>query len=185
MLLDEDGRSIGSAPKASVHHRETPLHLGFSCYVFDSDGRFLLTRRAAHKKTWPGVWTNSFCGHPSPGEDIASAVRRRGQTELGLDIPELTLALPAFRYRAVMPDGTAENEMCPVFLSTVTAPVRAEPDETDAVAWVDWATFRVQVLAGERDISPWCAAQVAQLPPTGQDPGADWGALPPALGTRR
>ena len=47
VLLDEFGRPCGTAPKNSVHHTQTPLHLAFSCYVVDRVGRVLLTRRAS------------------------------------------------------------------------------------------------------------------------------------------
>ena len=74
VLLDEEGRHIGSAAKSAYITSATPLHLGFSCYLFDTDGRVLITRRALGKHTLPGVWTNSFCGHPAPGEPIEAAV---------------------------------------------------------------------------------------------------------------
>lgn len=166
VLLAEDGTPIGTALKSEVHTRDTPLHLAFSCYVLDQDGRLLLTRRALSKVTWPGVWTNSCCGHPAPDEDIADGVRRRLVEELGLDVDELRLVLPDFRYRAVMDDGTVENEICPVYVAvTATAPSLApDPAEVDDHDWVPWTEFRRQVLAGDRDVSPWCVEQVAALP---------------------
>jgi isopentenyl-diphosphate delta-isomerase len=180
VLLDESGRAIGTADKATVHHRGTPLHLAFSCYVFDA-GRLLLTRRALSKRTWPGVWTNTCCGHPAPGEPIEDAVRRRLDAELGLSVGTVDLILPAFRYRAVMDDGTAENEMCPVFRAVWQGPVRPDPGEVDACEWVAWSDMP------DRPVSPWCELQVAELARLGGVP-AEWPAgdparLPPAVRT--
>jgi isopentenyl-diphosphate delta-isomerase len=176
VLLDESGAAIGTADKASVHGPHTPLHLAFSCYVFDAHGRLLVTQRALHKKTWGGVWTNSCCGHPAPGEDLTEAVRRRVGQELGLDLDDVRLALPTFRYRAVMPDGTVENEMCPVFVATTTDQERLDPSEVEDAEWAPWSEFRAQVLGGTRDVSPWCVEQVAAL---AEDPLA----APPADAT--
>ena len=105
VLLDPDGTPVGSMDKTRVHGTDTPLHLAFSCYGFDRDGRMLLTRRSLGKQTWPGVWTNTCCGHPSPGEDLESAIRRRLRSELGVEPTSLRPVLPGFRYRAVAPDG--------------------------------------------------------------------------------
>ena len=163
VLLDESGRAVGTMAKSEVHHHDTPLHLAFSCYVFDAEGRVLVTRRALHKATFPGVWTNSCCGHPAPGEEIRDAVRRRVAEELGLALVDLRLLLPRFRYRAVM-DGVTENEMCPVFVARTTDPVRADPEEVDEVAWEPWAAFRAGVLDGTRPVSSWCRDQVRELP---------------------
>jgi isopentenyl-diphosphate delta-isomerase len=170
VLLDEDGESIGVADKATVHDRQTPLHLAFSSYVFNSAGRLLLTRRAPHKVTWPGVWTNSCCGHPAPGERISEAVTRRLRDELGLPVVGVDLVLPRFRYRAEMPNGVVENELCPVFRAVTDADPRPAPEEVDSVEWVDWPPFAHAVSAGERDISPWCRLQVVELLALGPDP---------------
>jgi isopentenyl-diphosphate delta-isomerase len=183
VLLDESGRARGVAGKAGVHHDQTPLHLAFSCYVFNDAGQFLLTRRAESKRVFPGVWTNSCCGHPAPGEAAADAVRRRLAQELGITVPSVTLLLPRFRYQARM-DGVLENEMCPVFAVRADGPVDPDPAEVADVEWVDWDAFRTQVLTGQRTISPWCAQQVAELDRLGprplEWPAGDPAELPPA-----
>ncbi|HET9996907.1 MAG TPA: isopentenyl-diphosphate Delta-isomerase [Nocardioides sp.] len=163
VLLDEAGRATGEADKHAVHHASTPLHLAFSCYVLDESGRLLVTRRALSKATFPGVWTNTCCGHPAPGEAIEDAVARRARQELGITLRDLRLVLPAFRYTALMDNGVLENEMCPVFTATSADDVRSDPAEVEEHRWEPWPEFRESVLAG-RDVSSWCREQVAQLP---------------------
>lgn len=178
VLLDEAGRAVGTEPKATVHTTATPLHLAFSSYVFDRHGRLLMTRRALDKATWPGVWTNTCCGHPALGEPLREAVRRRLHHELGIDSSEVDLVLPDFRYRAVMDSGVVENEICPVFRVCYDGPPPVpRRGEVDDVDWVDWSTFSAEVDAGARAVSPWCREQVQQLRRLGPDPAA-WTAAP-------
>ncbi|SDK02675.1 isopentenyl-diphosphate delta-isomerase [Nonomuraea jiangxiensis] len=184
MLVDGDGNALGTAPKTSVHGHETPLHLAFSSYVFDHEGRVLLTRRADHKITWPGVWTNSCCGHPLPGEPPERAVLRRLSYELGLRAEHADLMLPTFAYRAVMGNGIVEHELCPVYRVTVDAPVTPNPEEVGEVLWMPWKEFVEGVRRGLLAISPWCREQVPLLAELGADPmtwpPAPDTALPPA-----
>ncbi len=162
VLLDDDGREIGSESKEFVHSASTPLHLGFSCYLFDADGRVLLTRRALGKRTWPGVWTNSFCGHPAPGETVEGAVRRRARQELGITIDAPVCVLPRYRYHAVASDGTVENEICPVFCARTHGPLDASPEEVMDSRWVSWDELRA-AAALPWLISPWAAEQIPLL----------------------
>jgi len=163
VLLDEQLSETGVAPKASVHTADTPLHQAFSCYVFASDGRVLLTRRALGKKTWPGVWTNSFCGHPGPGEPMADAVARRGRQELGLTVTEPRAAIPDFRYRAVDASGIVENEFCPVWTAVVDSDPRPEPGEVCEWRWAEWADLVATVGRLPYLFSPWAQLQVPRL----------------------
>ena len=163
VLLDEDGREIGTAPKNSVHGADTSLHLAFSCYVFNDRGEVLITRRALAKKTWPGVWTNSFCGHPAPAETLPDAVRRRADFELGLDLADIDLALPLFRYRATDSSGIVENEVCPVSLAVAAGDPVPNPDEVMEFTWTEPEALRRSVLASPFAFSPWMVLQMREL----------------------
>lgn len=184
VLLDRAGAAIGTAPKAASHHRHTPYHLAFSSYVVDGAGRVLITRRALDKTTFPGVWTNTCCGHPAPGEGLREAIVRRLDTELGLRAEALTLVLPEFEYRATAADGVVENERCPVVRARASAgaSVRPNPAEVAAAKWRSWQ--ECLDLVKDPDASPWYRLQLAELAPLGTPeewPAADPSRLPPAL----
>jgi isopentenyl-diphosphate Delta-isomerase len=163
VLLDEDRRPIGQLPKSRVHHARTPLHLAFSCYVFDSSGQVLMTRRATSKQTWPGVWTNSCCGHPLPGERSDQAAARRLREELGLRLTCSAVALPDFSYRAVAPDGVVENEFCPVLVAAVDGAPRPDPTEVLEYRWAPWQQVVILATTAPWAISPWSALQIPRL----------------------
>ncbi|HEV7166903.1 MAG TPA: isopentenyl-diphosphate Delta-isomerase [Micrococcaceae bacterium] len=167
-LVDDHGADVGVAAKSSVHTTSTPLHLAFSCHVFDAEGRTLVTRRALSKLTWPGVWTNSFCGHPGLGESFEDALIRRARYELGIELAALTLVLPDFRYRAVDASGVVENEICPVYRAGIAGSpttLAPNPHEVCDWAWVDPAALAAAVSCAPFAFSPWLVLQL---------PGLDW-----------
>ena len=184
VLVDEEGHARGVMEKSGVHHANTPLHLGFSCYLFNNQDQLLLTRRALDKKTWPGVWTNSCCGHPYPGEPFVRSVQRRLRQELGIVTADIALVLPGFRYRARMGNGVQENELCPVFRAYTDAEPAPDPAEVAGTRWIAWSAFSEKVAGGELAVSPWCMLQVPQLAALGprprQWPTGDPAALPEA-----
>ena len=167
VLLSEDGTAIGTADKADVHTEDTHLHLAFSCHVFNSEGKILVTRRALAKKTWPGVWTNSFCGHPGPGEDFVEAIHRRAEEELGLRLATVTSAMPDFRYRAVDASGIVENEICPVYVALAQGEPIPNPDEVEEYAWADPQALLESVEKSGFAFSPWLTLQLPRLASAG------------------
>jgi isopentenyl-diphosphate Delta-isomerase len=163
VLLDEDHRPIGTEDKSTVHTADTPLHLAFSCHVFDPQGRVLVTRRALAKATWPGVWTNAFCGHPGPGESLEDAVRRRARWELGIAVESLAVALPDFRYRATDASGLVENEYCPVFTAVTRDVPQPRADEVGEYQWAEPAALEAAVASAPWAFSPWLVLQLQEF----------------------
>jgi isopentenyl-diphosphate Delta-isomerase len=162
VLVDDDGNPVGTADKATVHGARTPRHLAFSCYGFDEAGRLLVTRRARDKVTFPGVRTNTCCGHPAPDEPPADAVRRRLRHELAVDVVDLDLLLPDFAYRASA-NGIEEHELCPVFVGTVVGIPRPRPDEVESCEWWPWERFLAAAADPASDVSPWARLQAPLL----------------------
>lgn len=150
----EDGVPTGkTAPKLEAHTSETGLHLAFSAYVFDTAGRFLVTQRASTKKVWPGVWTNSCCGHPMPGESNEAAIGRRLEYELGMYASDPVVLLPRYRYKTPPYAGIIENEFCPVYAVRANSQPQPNPSEVDDWQWVDWQWYIDQLAQDPNDYS--------------------------------
>jgi len=164
VLLDEKANPIGAANKLESHHADTPLHLAFSCYVFNDKGEILITQRAASKKVWPGVWTNSVCGHPAPDEAMIDAIVRRLDFELGMSASNFQIVLPEYRYKTPPFKGIIENEVCPVYFAQAKSEVKINPDEVDDYTWMSWSDFVSACESDKDDVySWWCKDQLKQL----------------------
>jgi isopentenyl-diphosphate delta-isomerase len=164
VLLGEQFQPIGSAPKLASHHSNTPLHLAFSCYVFNEQGELLVTQRALTKKVWPGVWTNSFCGHPAPGEAMEDAIRRRARAELGITtLSNIMCVLPDYRYTTPPFNGIIENEFCPVYVARFSGLPTPNPDEVEAYEYMSWDIFRQHLVTRPDEYSYWAKEQAVLL----------------------
>lgn len=164
ILVDEDNNQIGTMPKSDVHTDKTPLHRAFSCYIFNKNGDFLISQRALSKKVWPGVWSNSVCGHPLPGEEMIAAIKRRFKDELGMTACNFDLLLPKYRYTSPAYNGIIENEICPVYIAQFVDDSCINPDETEAIRWIKWQDFIKEAESDKTGkFSWWCKDQLKQI----------------------
>lgn len=154
VLVDEENNPLGTARKSETHHADTQLHRAFSVFLFNENGELLMQRRAFSKLTWPGVWSNSCCGHTMLNERTEQAAVRRLAFELGLRNVELKMALPDFRYRAEK-DGIVENEICPVLVGYTDQEPSLNPAEVAETKWVQWDDFLDNIRRIDCELSPW------------------------------
>ncbi len=144
--------------KTAAHHEDTPLHRAFSLFLVRPGGDVMIQRRAACKKAWPGIWSNSCCGHPRLEEAPEAAVLRRGREELG---PLLALEklepVTRWTYRFTH-QGIAEHEVCHVFVGLASSDcmLQPHPAEISEVRWLPWGEFRQAMVQKPEIFTPWC-----------------------------
>src|SRR3990167_84872 len=159
VLVDEKNKEIGTVPKDTVHTTNTPLHRGFSLFLFNSKGELLLTKRSSKKKTFPGVWTNTVCGHPGPGESAVDAAKRRLKQELDIETQNIKEVSP-YQYRFADKNGIVENEICPVLVATSDADPKPKKEEVEEWRWMGWGKFLEEIKKNPQDYSPWSIQEV-------------------------
>jgi isopentenyl-diphosphate delta-isomerase len=135
-LVDENGVTVGTAEKLAAHQPPGQLHRAFSVFLFDERGRLLLQQRALGKYHSPGVWSNTCCGHPYPGEAPFAAAARRTFEELGVS-PSLLAEAGTVRYNHPDPaSGLVEQEYNHLFVGLVQAAPRPDPEEVAETVFV-------------------------------------------------
>jgi isopentenyl-diphosphate delta-isomerase len=167
VLVTPDDREIGTEEKLAAH-RKALLHRAFSVFVFDRRGRLLLQRRAAGKYHSAGLWSNTCCGHPRPGEPTGRAAMRRLKEEMGFQCP-LEQAF-SFVYRAQLTNDLTEHELDHVFIGQFDGVPRPDPAEVQ-----EWRATPVADLLDDLERNP---GQYSVWLPRALDGIRERGALP-------
>jgi isopentenyl-diphosphate Delta-isomerase len=154
ILVDAADRPLGRAPKLDVH-RDGRLHRAVSVVLMDAAGRVLIQRRALGKYHSAGLWSNTCCGHPRPGEDIVTAGQRRLHAELGIEDVDLR-PISSFVYRADLGGGLVEHELDHVLLGRWQGTPQPDPQEVADWRWEDLSVHPARYSA-------WCRAVLAAV----------------------
>ena len=127
ILVDKNDVEVGTMEKMEAHRDGGTLHRAFSVFVFNTDGDLLLQRRADHKYHSGGLWTNTCCSHPRPGETVREAANRRLVEEMGMECKLVELF--SFEYKAELDGGMTEWELDHVLLGLSDVEPKSNPDE--------------------------------------------------------
>lgn len=151
-LVDRDDNVVGAVEKIRAH-REGKLHRAVSVFVFDEDRRLLIQRRATGKYHSGGLWSNTCCGHPRPGESADGAAGRRLTEEMGFAC-DLRLAFRTI-YEMSVADSMIEHELNQVFVGWFDGSPRPDAREVEACRWVDLAELSGSIEASPERYTPW------------------------------
>jgi isopentenyl-diphosphate Delta-isomerase len=152
ILVTEGNRAVGRAEKRAVHETGL-LHRAFSIFLVNASGQLLLQRRSRAKYHSAGLWANSCCGHPNPGETTLRAAGRRLGEELGARA-SLRYAFRA-RYCTVLPNGLTENEIVYVYFGAAPASYRLNPAEVSAIGWMTLPELLADIERHPRRYAYW------------------------------
>lgn len=152
ILVNERDEPQGNMEKMRAH-REGHLHRAFSIFIFNREGNLLLQQRAAHKYHSAGLWSNTCCSHPRPGESIADAAARRLQEEMGLQTELVYLF--RFQYHALLENGLTEHELDHVLIGfSDEAPV-INADEVQDWKYVDLVELETDLFLNPLNYTVW------------------------------
>jgi len=161
VLVDQADVEIGTTNKTEAHDKGL-FHRAVSVFLFDSQGRLLIQKRAATKHTFAGLWANSSCTHPRPGESSVEAGRRSLRNELGLDAELIDIA--TFDYRATdETTGLTEAELDHVLIGIADQEPEPSPDEVADHEWITIASLRDRMRDDPRAFTPWLMPALAVL----------------------
>lgn len=152
ILVDMYDREKGSMEKLQAH-RDGLLHRAFSVFLYRGD-EILLQRRALGKYHCGGLWTNTCCSHPGPGEDTEESARRRLREEMGIDAGPLE-EIHSFLYRAPFPNGLTEYEYDHVYVAPYDGEISYDSGEVEEVRWIRLEDLMKEVEIRPEDYTPW------------------------------
>lgn len=133
VLVDNDDNSIGTAEKMDVH-RNPKLHRAFSIFIVNSKGELLIQKRALNKYHCPGMWSNTCCSHPRPGEPLERAAHRRLREEMGFDTELFKIF--SFIYKAEFDNGLTEEEYDHIFFGKWDGTPKINSEEVADYKWI-------------------------------------------------
>jgi isopentenyl-diphosphate delta-isomerase len=152
ILVNDRDETVGVMEKLEAHQKGL-LHRAFSIFIFNSKGEFLLQRRALNKYHSGGLWTNSCCSHPQPGEITRAAAQRRLQEEMGFVTPLEKVF--DFVYKADFDNNLTEFEFDHVFTGEYEGKVDYNKEEVMDYCYKNMAEVRRSLSDDPQQFSKW------------------------------
>ena len=160
ILVDEKDNEIGTEEKLKAHELGK-LHRAFSVFVFNSEGKLLLQKRALTKYHSAGLLTNTCCSHPRIGESLDQSVHRRLKEEMGFDCDLKEIC--SFIYKGKLDHDLCEHEIDHVFVGNFNGIPVPNPEEVDSWEWADIRVLKEDVKQCPEKYTYWFPLALAKI----------------------
>ncbi|MFQ5405810.1 MAG: isopentenyl-diphosphate Delta-isomerase [Candidatus Micrarchaeia archaeon] len=160
ILVDKNDEETGTEEKMKAHEKAL-LHRAFSIFVYNSNGEILLQKRAVDKYHSGGLWTNTCCSHPRPGEALVDAAHRRLKEEMGF-----YTALKeqfSFIYKVKFENNLWEHEYDHVLIGKYDGEVKPNPEEVEEYKWIAPEQLENDVAANPENYTEWFKKALKEL----------------------
>lgn len=152
ILVDEQDHPLSSMEKMEAHKKGV-LHRAFSVFIFNDKGELLLQKRASTKYHSAGLWTNTCCSHPYPGEETLAAANRRLKEEMGMDT--LLIHKTSFVYKTEFDNGLTEHEFDHVFIGNYNENPVLNEEEAEDYKWVTLENIKKDIKICPENFTSW------------------------------
>lgn len=152
ILVDENDNPIGTMPKMEAHEKAM-LHRAFSVFILNANDEVLLQQRANDKYHSAGLWTNTCCSHPHPGEDTLGAARRRLKEEMGMEA-DLQFVFK-FMYKAPFDNLLSEHEIDHVFIGKTNQLPVINPEEVASYKYMKPEDIKLDMEQNPQSYTVW------------------------------
>ena len=160
ILVDQSDNSVGTQEKIQAHEQAN-LHRAFSVFIFNTKGEMLLQQRAKDKYHSGGLWTNTCCSHPRPGEVTEDAAHRRLQEEMGFDC--LLENVFHFIYKTDFDHGLTENELDHVFIGRHEGEIIPNSEEVADYRWISVKDMKQEIKEKPEIFTSWFKISVNKV----------------------
>jgi len=152
ILVNKQNKEIGICLKSEAH-KKGKLHKAFSIFIFNSKNELLLQRRVKEKYHSGGLWSNTVCSHPKPGEIIENATKIRLVEEMGFstNLKELY----SFIYKSDYENGLCEHEFDHVFIGYYDKAPTPNPEEVMDYKWITADDLKKNIKKNPGDYTSW------------------------------
>lgn len=160
ILVNEQDQAIGAMEKMEAHEKGL-LHRAFSVFIFNSKKELLVQQRALSKYHSPGLWTNTCCSHPRPGEDTLDAALRRLDEEMGMQAP--LERMTSFIYKTTFENGLTEYEYDHIYTGYSEKDPAINTDEVNAFKWMSMNEIKSELKMNSEAYTYWFKLAIEKL----------------------